>query len=133
MIEPEKYKARSILNSHVARKLVSRPLTCEQCGAGGQIDGHHPNYSMPLAVVWLCVKCHSKAHKQMPKPKTENGKPLRRAGRPKLGLIHRQITIPPAVESAMQAEAKTTNQTLGQVVTRWHDVANKPATCKTSS
>jgi post-segregation antitoxin (ccd killing protein) len=38
---------------------------CQKCGAAPknrQLDGHHPDYSKPLEVVWLCRSCHKKEH-----------------------------------------------------------------------
>ncbi len=39
-----------------------RPTECEQCYIECKPDGHHPDYTKPLEVIWLCNKCHKKAH-----------------------------------------------------------------------
>lgn len=36
---------------------------CEVCG-NEEAEGHHPDYSAHLSVVWLCVKHHSQLHKE---------------------------------------------------------------------
>ena len=40
-------------------KLVRWP--CEVCG-DVESEGHHPDYSRPLTVVWLCRKHHKEVH-----------------------------------------------------------------------
>ena len=39
--------------------LIRQP--CERCGKE-KTDAHHPDYSKPLEVVWLCRSCHKKEH-----------------------------------------------------------------------
>ncbi len=64
-----KATAREQLNKAVAAGAVVRPAACERCGAspGARADGrslvqaHHRDYSLPLAVEWLCPACHEKA------------------------------------------------------------------------
>jgi hypothetical protein len=34
---------------------------CHVCGCA-QVEGHHPDYSRPLEVVWLCPPHHKQAH-----------------------------------------------------------------------
>jgi hypothetical protein len=41
-------------------KLIPQP--CFVCGAA-KVEGHHPDYSAPLDVVWLCKKHHVEVHK----------------------------------------------------------------------
>lgn len=43
---------------------ISRPSTCEECGGGGLIQAHHPDYSRPFDVEWLCTTCHGKRHRR---------------------------------------------------------------------
>lgn len=53
----------------LAHKIVYRALRdgtllsgpCVLCGAL-QSEAHHPDYSKPLEVVWLCRSCHRKLH-----------------------------------------------------------------------
>ena len=55
-------RARHVLTSAVRLGKLAKPDACEQCGAGGQIDGHHHDYALPLAVAWLCRQCHELRH-----------------------------------------------------------------------
>ena len=43
-------------------KLV-KPDNCSNCDClGKKLDGHHPDYTKPLKVEWLCRKCHKQRH-----------------------------------------------------------------------
>jgi hypothetical protein len=56
----DKVRAHWMLARAIKRGEVSRPDTC-QCGAPNP-EGHHPDYSKPLMVMWLCYRCHKKLH-----------------------------------------------------------------------
>lgn len=60
---PLKIKARRAVNYAVRSGKLIRPDTCSSCGAGGRIEGHHPDYTKPLEVVWVCTPCHAEIHK----------------------------------------------------------------------
>lgn len=57
---PERYKAKTALGNAVRDGRVER-LPCFVCG-GNETHGHHPDYSSPLDVVWLCRGHHRQAH-----------------------------------------------------------------------
>jgi DNA-directed RNA polymerase subunit RPC12/RpoP len=58
---PERVKARSKVQDAIRRnKLIRKP--CQRCGSKINIQAHHPDYSKPLLVVWLCADCHRKLH-----------------------------------------------------------------------
>ena len=59
----EKRAAHVILGNAVKYGKIVKPNTCSACGAGGVIDGHHTDYSLPLVVKWLCRKCHAAEHR----------------------------------------------------------------------
>ena len=49
------YKRRNILIQHF----------CEKCGSY-ESQMHHPDYSRPLLVEWLCRPCHLALHREAP-------------------------------------------------------------------
>ena len=58
---PEPYKANTAVSNAVRDgRLFKEP--CFQCGAVENIEAHHPDYSKPLDVVWLCRACHLAEH-----------------------------------------------------------------------
>lgn len=59
---PLKVKAHRILRNAVLTGAVVRPIACESCGLICRADAHHDDYSLPLAVRWLCRKCHVAHH-----------------------------------------------------------------------
>lgn len=61
--QPEKYKARSVLNNAIASGKIIKPTSCEFCHkTGTRIHGHHDDYSKPLQVIFLCQTCHKNIH-----------------------------------------------------------------------
>ena len=60
--QEQKQWARSDLASALKTGKLTRPAMCSRCFESGVIEGHHPDYSKPLAVVWLCNPCHQFIH-----------------------------------------------------------------------
>ena len=58
---PERYAARSAVGNAIRDGKIDR-LPCIICG--GNAEAHHPDYSMPLDVVWLCDTHHKQVHKE---------------------------------------------------------------------
>lgn len=60
LANPEKRKAQDTLRRAVRKgAILKRP--CEKCGSEQSV-GHHPDYSKPLAVIWLCKVHHREVH-----------------------------------------------------------------------
>lgn len=59
---PEVAAAYNIFLNALRNGTIERPDTCDQCGSPYRIQAHHDDYSKPLAVKWLCVRCHSEIH-----------------------------------------------------------------------
>jgi ribosomal protein S27AE len=57
---PLKYKARKALGNAIRDGRITRQ-PCERCGAS-QVHAHHDDYRKPLAVRWLCSRCHGAEH-----------------------------------------------------------------------
>ena len=63
---PDKYKAVNILNENIRKGILVIPDNCFFCNRKiEQLEAHHPDYSKPLEVVWLCSECHHKLHRNM--------------------------------------------------------------------
>ncbi len=56
----EKRKAHQIVKYALDKKYLTKGTYCECCGATDRpLEGHHPDYSRPLDVLWLCRSCHA--------------------------------------------------------------------------
>ena len=60
---PEKIVARNKVASAVRYGKLSKE-SCQLCKAL-KVEAHHPDYSKPLKVIWLCNLCHKKVHKMV--------------------------------------------------------------------
>jgi hypothetical protein len=61
-LQRQKANARSYAHSYVKRGKLPK-LPCQACGSPLS-QMHHPDYSQPLAVLWLCRPCHLAHHKK---------------------------------------------------------------------
>ena len=56
---PEKRRANDAAYNAVRDGRLIKPEKCSRCGLRGRrIEAHHPDYSKPLAVIWVCTTCH---------------------------------------------------------------------------
>lgn len=60
---PEKWSARQKLRYAVSKGIIKK-LNCEVCG-DKNVCAHHPDYSKPLEVIWLCMTHHREVHGNM--------------------------------------------------------------------
>lgn len=58
-IEPEKSKARTAAGNALRDGRI-RKEPCYFCGSQESLEMHHPDYSQPLRIYWLCRVCHRK-------------------------------------------------------------------------
>ncbi len=59
-----KKRAQGVAARSVKTGKIKVKTNCESCGVGGRLHKHHPDYSLPNLVVWLCPKCHGIAHRK---------------------------------------------------------------------
>src|SRR4051794_9202976 len=63
LTEEQRFKdnARSLASRGLERGKITRQR-CQGCGAE-RAEMHHPDYSKPLEVEWLCRPCHLEHHR----------------------------------------------------------------------
>ena len=62
---PEAYKAQTAVNNAI-RDMRLFKMPCTFCGSEKNLHAHHNDYKKPLEVIWLCAKCHHRAHAAFP-------------------------------------------------------------------
>src|SRR3990167_8215829 len=62
LLDPDKYHARMRVAEALKTGQLVRPAECVSCGSTTRIEAHHSDYSNPLGVEWLCVRCHKIRH-----------------------------------------------------------------------
>jgi hypothetical protein len=61
---PDRYTARYRLDNAIKLGHITPPEACQNCGIVGPVHGHHPDYSKPFDVEWLCRGCHGLKHRK---------------------------------------------------------------------
>lgn len=56
------YSANGKVATAIRQGVLLPPKHCDICLATNDIQGHHDDYSKPLSVRWLCIKCHTEWH-----------------------------------------------------------------------
>lgn len=59
----EEARAVDAANNAVRDGKLEKPALCEGCRLPKRLEKHHPDYSRPLVVLWLCKPCHAIADK----------------------------------------------------------------------
>lgn len=61
-IQNNRHKKRChyAISDAIRRGDIMRPDNCQECGISCKPDAHHPDYTKPLDVQWLCRICHAK-------------------------------------------------------------------------
>ena len=54
--------AKSFIKRAVRYGRIVRPTECSLCHKTCKPHGHHPDYSKPSEVIWLCTRCHMRTH-----------------------------------------------------------------------
>lgn len=65
----EKWLARAKVHLAVKNGLLIKPKKCEVCELKKPLQGHHPDYTKPLEVIWLCSGCHADEHNRLKREK----------------------------------------------------------------
>lgn len=59
---PEKARAHYKVYRALKSGALTRPSGCQDCGKELPLQGHHPDYTKPLFVEWVCQQCHYIRH-----------------------------------------------------------------------
>ena len=60
---PLRTKACNIVNKAIQKGKIKKE-SCFICDSFST-EAHHPDYSKPLKIIWLCKKCHSELHRKL--------------------------------------------------------------------
>ncbi|QBJ80547.1 hypothetical protein [Aquitalea sp. USM4] len=71
---PDMFTARTAVGNALRDGKLEK-LPCWVCGAANS-EAHHPDYSAPLAVTWLCDKHHKETHKMANELRRKAAAPL---------------------------------------------------------
>lgn len=53
-----KHPGRGAAQLRARRHHRKAPDVCQMCGLNKKLERHHPDYLLPLLIVWLCKPCH---------------------------------------------------------------------------
>lgn len=71
---PRRVEAKRLVRLAVLRGEIERG-PCSVCGVRSNVEAHHEDYDMPLAVTWLCRNHHVERHNIIRKKSRQEAKP----------------------------------------------------------
>ena len=71
---------------------IHRPEHCNRCKKYCKPEGHHPDYTKPYDVIWLCHSCHSKIPRETRKHLFKRNRKNAKSG--KLPANHLSLRYP---------------------------------------
>jgi hypothetical protein len=74
ILKPDRVLAQQAKNRAIKKGIIKIPERCSNCNKNKKLHAHHPDYSKPLDVVWLCPRCHGMAHHRPTKKKKKKSK-----------------------------------------------------------
>lgn len=67
LIRHDAHKSNKAVHKALRTGRLTKPAACVRCETfSPHLEAHHPDYSQPLAVEWLCVPCHNVVHPHYP-------------------------------------------------------------------
>jgi hypothetical protein len=70
LLNPLQVRARGAVSRALESGRLQRPPACHRCRLEtSDLEAHHPDYSRPLDVRWLCPACHAIVHPHHPRCK----------------------------------------------------------------
>ncbi len=113
----KKRLARHAVTKALRKNDLQRSLFCESCNRETKTEAHHIDYGKPLSVIWLCDKCHGKAHRE-----DSDLNPLNHEQTPipiyweKSDMVTVSFNIPVKQFMILKEESKNTNKKLSTIL-----------------
>lgn len=96
---------------------MNKALCCHQCLKKTELEAHHIDYGQPFVVMWLCSKCHGKAHRK-DSPLNPQNNP--QSAMPFVGKRYQNVTVsftmPIHNFIALQKEADRSDKSVSEIV-----------------
>jgi Zn finger protein HypA/HybF involved in hydrogenase expression len=57
--------AHKLTLARIRNGFIARQANCQECKKICHTQAHHPDYSKPKEIQWLCPKCHSQKRRDL--------------------------------------------------------------------
>lgn len=112
---------RSMVSSALRKGLLIKSNCCASCNLETlDLQAHHVDYGKPLDVIWLCTKCHGRAHRKNSRLNPNNNKqsPMNFLQNDKK-FVTVTFTIPIENFIALKEKAKKKDQSISKIMRKF--------------